>query len=165
MPRRTAPVHATAGTTLRRAPRLLATLLALLAALPLLPLLPALLLLRGKAVTGAALACAGIVLNRFVLTIQTLALPTLPFDPFLSYWPSWQEYATSFKSIFPSLLGSGLQGLSGPELGKTLLEEGVSWRAIPATSPKLETKIDAVLAPALEKGLARYFNDEGIKFQ
>jgi molybdopterin-containing oxidoreductase family membrane subunit len=32
-----------------------------------------------------------VALNRFVLTIQTLALPTLPFDPFLSYWPSWQE--------------------------------------------------------------------------
>ena len=33
-------------------------------------------------------------LNRFVLTIQTLALPTLPFDKFLSYSPSWQEIAT-----------------------------------------------------------------------
>jgi Ni/Fe-hydrogenase subunit HybB-like protein len=33
-------------------------------------------------------------LNRFVLTIQTLALPTLAFDEFLSYVPSWQEGAT-----------------------------------------------------------------------
>jgi molybdopterin-containing oxidoreductase family membrane subunit len=33
-------------------------------------------------------------MNRFVMTIQTLALPTLPFDQFLSYVPSWQEVAT-----------------------------------------------------------------------
>ncbi len=45
-------------------------------------------------VTAAALACAGIALNRFVLTVQTLALPTLPFAPFMSYVPSWQETAT-----------------------------------------------------------------------
>ena len=44
-------------------------------------------------VTAAALACAGVLLNRFVLTIQTLALPTLPFDRFLTYFPSWQEFA------------------------------------------------------------------------
>jgi molybdopterin-containing oxidoreductase family membrane subunit len=65
----------------------------------LLGLAPGLLLIRaartGKGlITGALLACAGVVLNRFVLTIQTLALPTLPFDRFLSYWPSWQENAT-----------------------------------------------------------------------
>jgi molybdopterin-containing oxidoreductase family membrane subunit len=63
-------------------------------------LLPALLLLkpewrarRGLMITAAALACLGVTLNRFVLTIQTMALPTLPFDRFLIYWPSWQEYA------------------------------------------------------------------------
>ncbi len=42
---------------------------------------------------AAVLACAGVALNRFVLTIQTLALPTLPFDNFVTYWPSWQEAA------------------------------------------------------------------------
>jgi len=45
-------------------------------------------------ITAASLACVGIVINRFVMTIQTLALPTLPFDQFLSYVPSWQEVAT-----------------------------------------------------------------------
>jgi len=38
-------------------------------------------------ITAASLACVGIVINRFVMTIQTLALPTLPFDQFLSYVP------------------------------------------------------------------------------
>jgi molybdopterin-containing oxidoreductase family membrane subunit len=44
--------------------------------------------------TAAGLACTGIALNRFVLTIQTLAVPTLPFDRFLTYLPSWQEVGT-----------------------------------------------------------------------
>lgn len=64
-------------------------------------LVPALMLLNKKIqqsvpwlVTAAALACVGVTLNRFVMTIQTLALPTLPFDQFLSYVPSWQEVAT-----------------------------------------------------------------------
>jgi molybdopterin-containing oxidoreductase family membrane subunit len=70
----------------------------LLAEIVLFGLVPALLLLspRTRTKTGwlmgsAALVCAGVVLNRFVLTIQTLALPTLPFDEFLTYTPSWQE--------------------------------------------------------------------------
>lgn len=41
----------------------------------------------------ALLACAGVALNRYVLTVQTLSLATLPFDEFLSYTPSWQEVA------------------------------------------------------------------------
>lgn len=64
-------------------------------------LLPALILLNGKmrarpaVLIGAAfLTCCGIMLNRFVMTIQTLALPTLPFDAVLSYSPSWEEVAT-----------------------------------------------------------------------
>jgi menaquinone reductase, integral membrane subunit len=64
-------------------------------------LLPACLLIfrktaahRGVLLSAAAMACLGILLNRFVLTVQTLALPTLPFDEFLSYTPSWQEVAS-----------------------------------------------------------------------
>ena len=64
----------------------------------LLGLVPALILLNKSKrenmrwlVSAASLVCIGVTLNRFVLTIQTLALPSLPFDPFLSYLPSWQE--------------------------------------------------------------------------
>ena len=67
----------------------------------LLGLFPAILLIlprtrahRGLLLFGAALTCGGILLNRFVLTVQTLALPTLAFDQFLQYTPSWQEVAT-----------------------------------------------------------------------
>ncbi len=64
-------------------------------------LIPALILLSSrlrenrKLLFGAGfLVCSGIMLNRFVMTIQTLALPTLPFDDFLTYSPSWEEVAT-----------------------------------------------------------------------
>ena len=64
-------------------------------------LIPALILLTPRLrarprwlVSAAAMACCGIALNRFVMTVQTLAVPTLSFDRFLSYWPSWQETGT-----------------------------------------------------------------------
>jgi len=53
---------------------------------------------RGWLLFGAGLACCGILMNRFVMTVQTLALPTLQFDSFLSYTPSWQEVA-SFGAV------------------------------------------------------------------
>lgn len=63
-------------------------------------LVPAVMLLAGNKrlhtgwlVIAALLVCCGILLNRFVMTIQTLALPTLAFDKFLLYAPSWQEVA------------------------------------------------------------------------
>jgi menaquinone reductase, integral membrane subunit len=73
-------------------------------------LLPCLLLIfpfkanrRGWLLAGAALACGGILLNRLVFTLQTLALPTLAFDKFLTYTPSWQEMA-----ICGGVLGYGV---------------------------------------------------------
>ena len=67
----------------------------------LLGLVPALLLMDGGKrlslkwrLPAAVLACAGVAVNRYVMTIQTQALPTLPFDSFLSYSPSWQETAS-----------------------------------------------------------------------
>jgi molybdopterin-containing oxidoreductase family membrane subunit len=64
-------------------------------------LVPALILLtprlrarRGWLIPAAALACCGVALNRYVQTVQTMALPTLSFDKFLSYTPSWQEVGT-----------------------------------------------------------------------
>ena len=48
---------------------------------------------RWLLITAAAAACAGITLNRFVITIQTMALPTMPFDRVMTYRPSWEEVA------------------------------------------------------------------------
>jgi molybdopterin-containing oxidoreductase family membrane subunit len=73
-------------------------------------LIPALLLTYRKTASSrawlliaAVMTCAGVLLNRFVLTIQTLALPTLPFDDFLQYTPSWQEVAS-----FAAVIGYGV---------------------------------------------------------
>lgn len=63
-------------------------------------LIPALILLSSRLrqnskvlFSAGFMVCLGIMLNRFVMTIQTLALPTLPFDDFLTYSPSWEEVA------------------------------------------------------------------------
>jgi menaquinone reductase, integral membrane subunit len=73
-------------------------------------LLPAILMIipstarkRGWLLCGATLACCGVLLNRYVMTVQTLALPTLPFDDFVNYIPSWQEFAT-----FGGVIGYGV---------------------------------------------------------
>jgi menaquinone reductase, integral membrane subunit len=73
----------------------------LFAEIALFGLAPALILLtpklrarRGWLVSAAAMACCGVALNRFVQTVQTLAVPTLAFDKFMTYMPSWQEAGT-----------------------------------------------------------------------
>lgn len=43
-------------------------------------------------ILGCLLNCAGVVLNRFVITVVTLAVPVMPFDRFWSYLPTWQEW-------------------------------------------------------------------------
>ena len=50
-------------------------------------------------VIGALMNVIGIVLNRFAFTIQTLAIPVMPFDRFMTYVPTWQEWGIAFGSI------------------------------------------------------------------
>ena len=42
------------------------------------------------------LTCASIVLNRYLLTVQGLALPVMPFDSWQTYAPNWVEWACCF---------------------------------------------------------------------
>lgn len=71
-------------------------------------LIPAILLLFTRwRILGGVLACLGIVINRSVLTLHTLALPTLSFDAFVPYWPSWQEVGA-----FSAIIGYGVVVLS-----------------------------------------------------
>jgi Ni/Fe-hydrogenase subunit HybB-like protein len=53
----------------------------------------------GWLITGCLMNCTGIVLNRFVFTVVTLAIPVLPFDRFVSYLPTWQEWGISMAVI------------------------------------------------------------------
>ena len=48
---------------------------------------------------GCLLNCTGIVLNRFVFTVVTLAVPVMPFDRFWSYVPTWQEWGIAMAVI------------------------------------------------------------------
>ena len=47
----------------------------------------------GWLVAGGLLTCLGVTFNRFVVTMQTLSVPTMSFDAFMIYWPSLQEWA------------------------------------------------------------------------
>ena len=58
----------------------------------------------GWLITACVLNCTGIVLNRFVFVIQTLAIPVLPFEGFLGYLPTWQEWGISMGIIGYGLL-------------------------------------------------------------
>jgi len=54
---------------------------------------------EGLLVLAAVMNIAGIVLNRFVFTIQTLAIPVMPLEKFMSYLPSWQEWGIAAGAI------------------------------------------------------------------
>jgi menaquinone reductase, integral membrane subunit len=45
------------------------------------------------------LSIIGISLNRWVMVLQTMAAPVLPFDGWALYFPSWQEVATTILPI------------------------------------------------------------------
>lgn len=49
--------------------------------------------------TLGLLDCIGIVINRYIFTVQTIALPVLPFDKWYTYAPNWAEWAPSIMII------------------------------------------------------------------
>ncbi|MFZ5563918.1 MAG: menaquinone reductase integral membrane subunit QrcD [Thermodesulfobacteriota bacterium] len=50
-------------------------------------------------VTAAVLACVGVSLNRWVMVLQVMAVPVMPFDQWVLYFPSWQEIATTVLPV------------------------------------------------------------------
>jgi Ni/Fe-hydrogenase subunit HybB-like protein len=54
---------------------------------------------EGWLMLGCFMNCVGIVLNRFVMTVVTLAIPVMPFDKFLGYLPTWQEWAIALAVV------------------------------------------------------------------
>jgi molybdopterin-containing oxidoreductase family membrane subunit len=50
-------------------------------------------------VTALILGCVGVCLNRWVMVLQVLAVPVLPFDKWVLYYPSWQEVATTILPV------------------------------------------------------------------
>ena len=49
--------------------------------------------------TAAILDCAGVSLNRYIFTVQTIAFPAMPFDSWQTYAPNWVEYASSIMIV------------------------------------------------------------------
>jgi molybdopterin-containing oxidoreductase family membrane subunit len=69
-------------------------------------IIPAIIFLTPKAreddvllIVACVLDCAGIVINRFVFTVQNLALPVMPFDRLEIYVPTWTEWAPTVGLI------------------------------------------------------------------
>ncbi len=45
--------------------------------------------------TAGILDCIGVTLNRYLFTVQAIAIPVMPFDSWQTYAPNWAEWATS----------------------------------------------------------------------
>jgi molybdopterin-containing oxidoreductase family membrane subunit len=55
-------------------------------------------------IPAAVMDIAGIVLNRFVFTVQTSVIPVLPFDRYIPYYPTWQEWVICLAVVGYGLL-------------------------------------------------------------
>ena len=54
---------------------------------------------------AAVLTCAGVILNRFSVTVHNLAIPVLPFEQWAAYVPNWTEWAATLGIVaFTALL-------------------------------------------------------------
>lgn len=69
-------------------------------------LVPALILVTRKGrengtllMTGVILAVLGVCINRWVMVLQVMAAPLLPFQDWYMYMPTWQEVATTILPV------------------------------------------------------------------
>ncbi|MBA2881962.1 molybdopterin-containing oxidoreductase family membrane subunit [Desulfosalsimonas propionicica] len=88
----------------------------LIAELVICGIVPALILITRKGrenkkllVTAAILAVLGVCINRWVMVLQVMAAPLLPFHDWYMYMPTWQEVATT---ILPVAYGAILISLA-----------------------------------------------------
>ena len=61
--------------------------------------MPAVRKMHGLMYFAALLNCTGIIINRFVQTVQTSAQPVMPFDVWQMYIPNWAEWSTSLMIV------------------------------------------------------------------
>ncbi|MFO7839152.1 MAG: molybdopterin oxidoreductase, partial [Desulfosalsimonadaceae bacterium] len=59
---------------------------------------------RSLLLVAALLAVIGVCANRWVMVLQTLAMPVLPFEEWFMYAPSWQEVATTILPVAYGIL-------------------------------------------------------------
>lgn len=53
----------------------------------------------GVFMTAVVLAVIGVCINRWVMVLQVMAMPVLPFENWVMYLPSWQEVATTILPV------------------------------------------------------------------
>ncbi len=51
-------------------------------------------------ILACILNCSGIFMNRWIMTVQSLAVPVMSFDKFVSYHPNWVEYASTLMFVW-----------------------------------------------------------------
>ena len=51
-------------------------------------------------ILACILNCSGIFMNRWIMTVQSLAVPVLSFDKFVSYHPNWVEFASTLMFVW-----------------------------------------------------------------
>jgi menaquinone reductase, integral membrane subunit len=49
--------------------------------------------------TAVSLACIGVLINRWVMVLQVMAVPVMTFETWVMYIPSWQEVATTILPV------------------------------------------------------------------
>ena len=49
--------------------------------------------------TAAILVCVGVTINRYVMTVQALAMPVMPFNTWNIYTPNWVEWAAALLVV------------------------------------------------------------------
>ena len=54
---------------------------------------------KGMMLTAIVLAVLGACVNRWVMVLQVMAVPVMTFDPWVLYFPSWQEVATTILPV------------------------------------------------------------------
>ena len=121
---------------------------------------PAVLLVSGKlrkdqrALWAAViLGCIGVSINRWVMVLQVMAVPIMPFDTWALYLPSWQEVATT---ILPVAYGVILISISyrylpifPQEVELNPIESDTAPDATAQEPPEeIEAELDADLEPA-----------------
>ena len=110
-------------------------------------LLPAIILITEKGRktpallwTAVILASIGVLLNRWVMVLQVMAVPVLPFEAWNRYFPSWQEIATT---ILPVAYGVILLMISYRYLPIFPQEAELNPIEEPDPTPALEAEGDA----------------------
>jgi Ni/Fe-hydrogenase subunit HybB-like protein len=94
--------------------------------------------------TAVTLGVIGVCLNRWVMVLQTLAAPVLPFESWFTYFPSWQEILTT---ILPVAYGIILISLSYRYLPIFPQEAELNPIAAPGIEPPAAEAEEAEVGP------------------